>query len=156
MVLFHQAHTQKPLGKYEISGRGILNAVTLYDKKGALKQSWPGSVLCKATTRDARKAAGGNSDTLDHLPLECADMDRQIVRTGRDLSPNNAYVARSHPPRIIMVFRTKPITTIEGCDFIRAWLECVRGKACLSPIGACRVLTSRRPLQTLAARLRTW
>lgn len=127
---------------YEIIGRGTVTVLAKQKSTGkwvVLKLSWPESVRCnEATTiRDAREAASGDLNILNHLPevLDWADLslDTEAVRVGLGLKLDNELLPRPRLLRVIIFPYLDRITSLEGKDFVRAWLECVRCKACFGP-----------------------
>lgn len=101
----------------------------------AVKMSWPESVQRREATTisDAHKSANGDHDMRNYLSqvLDRADSDpdTNVMRVDLSLNPDAGPRPRSRLLRVIVYTHLDTITTLEGKDFVKAWLECVRCKA---------------------------
>ena len=123
-----------------------------------VKIYWPGeSRLSEAYILDAARTLGKeNPDIIDHLPQlvlshDFPEYSTGCVRERLGLKPSEGR----RPARILRlaIFHLlKPITTLVGEEFLRAWFDCVRCE-CGFMFPRRRILTRRfRPLCPLGAR----
>ena len=92
----------------------------------AVKMYWPEAHRPQEHMfiRDARAAAKGESDVINHLPTVFASQeshDTSYIRRALGLEPGNPRLLRS-----IVFAYLDPITELSKEEFVRAWLECVR------------------------------
>jgi hypothetical protein len=115
---------------FTMTGRGTLTVegfatVAGQRRKSAVKIYWPEMHRSEEHMfiHDARMAAQGDSDIINHLPTILTYYDScntSYIRNSLDLEPGKPRLLR-----FIAFAYLDPITSLSKAEFVRAWLECV-------------------------------